>query len=255
MKLNRRHLLTGSATTIAGIAAYSFSGSLLGDVSIVTPARAEDLSTLNDPGPMGEKILGDENADVTIIEYASMTCGHCGSFHVNTMPGIKEKYIDTGKAKLYFREFPGDPRAAAAFMLARCAPEDRYFALIDLMFKQQATWVQSANVVDELFKISKLAGFTQEAFNACLKNQELLDNVLAVKNKAIEDYGVGSTPTFFIKAQNMKAICQSARCRKSSTRSFEERFETVFYCLAPASPFEQLVDPVWASDFVTGAAK
>lgn len=198
MKLNRRHMLMGSATTLAGFAAYSFSGSLLGDTSIVTPARAEDLSTLMEPGPMGEKVMGDENAPVTIIEYASMTCGHCGSFHNNTMPSLKEKYIDTGKAKLLFREFPGDPRAAAAFMLARCAPEDRYFPLIDVLFKQQAVWVQSANVVDDLFKISKLAGFTQEAFDACLKNQELLDNVLAVKNKAVEDYGVGATPTFFI---------------------------------------------------------
>ena len=198
MKLNRRHMLMGSATTLAGFAAYSFSGSLLGDTSIVTPARAEDLSTLMEPGPLGEMVMGDENAPVTIIEYASMTCGHCGSFHNNTMPSLKEKYIDTGKAKLLFREFPGDPRAAAAFMLARCAPEDRYFPLIDVLFKQQAVWVQSANVVDDLFKISKLAGFTQEAFDACLKNQELLDNVLAVKNKAVEDYGVGATPTFFI---------------------------------------------------------
>ncbi len=198
MKIDRRHLLMGSATTLAGFAAYSFSGSLLGETSIVTPARAEDLSTLMEPGPLGEKVLGDENAPVTIIEYASMTCGHCGSFHNNTMPTLKEKYIDTGKAKLLFREFPGDPRAAAAFMLARCAPEDRYFPLIDLLFKQQAVWVQSTNVVDDLFKISKLAGFTQEAFDACLKNQELLDNVIAVKNKAVEDFGVGATPTFFI---------------------------------------------------------
>lgn len=198
MKLNRRHMLMGSATTLAGFAAYSFSESLLGYTSIVTPARAEDLSTLMEPGPLGEMVMGDENAPVTIIEYASMTCGHCGSFHNNTMPSLKEKYIDTGKAKLLFREFPGDPRAAAAFMLARCAPEDRYFPLIDVLFKQQAVWVQSANVVDDLFKISKLAGFTQEAFDACLKNQELLDNVLAVKNKAVEDYGVGATPTFFI---------------------------------------------------------
>ncbi|MEL7429950.1 MAG: thioredoxin domain-containing protein, partial [Pseudomonadota bacterium] len=92
---------------------------------------------------------------------------------------------------------PFDPAAAAAFMLAECAGEERYFSMIDVLFEKQATW-KSGNVVEELFNISKLAGFTQESFNACLKNQELLDNVLSIQKKAAEDYGVNATPTFFI---------------------------------------------------------
>ncbi len=201
MNFSRRHLLLGSAAVIGGFAVWSKAEDFAGEFSPVTPAKAEDLSTLMDPGPMDEKMLGDENAPVTIIEYASMTCGHCGAFHNNTLPDIKKKYIETGKAKLIFREFPGDPRAAAAFMLARCTQDDKYFAMVDVLFKQQGIWVPSPNVKDELFKIAKLGGFTQEGFESCLKNQELFDNVLAVRKTAAEDYGVQATPTFFINGK------------------------------------------------------
>ncbi len=202
MKFSRRETLP-----ILGAAGIVAAGGL-GGLTIASPALAEDLSTLMEAGPLGEHIVGDPEAPVTIIEYASMTCPHCRTFHKDVYPEIKEKYIDTGMAKLYFREFPFDPAAAAAFMLAQCAGEDKYFTMIDVLFDKQATW-KSGNVVEELFKISKLAGFTQETFNACLKNQELLDNVLAIQKKAAEDYGVNATPTFFINgtkyAGNMSA--------------------------------------------------
>lgn len=190
MKLTRRNALTAigmGAVTATGLSALSLPGI----------ARAEDLSDLMEPGPLGEHIVGNPEAPVTIIEYASMTCPHCRTWHKEVYPVIKEKYIDTEIAKLYFREFPFDPAAAAAFMLAECAGEERYFSMIDVLFEKQATW-KSGNVVEELFNISKLAGFTQESFNACLKNQELLDNVLSIQKKAAEDYGVNATPTFFI---------------------------------------------------------
>lgn len=91
-----------------------------------------------------------------------------------------------------------DPRAAAAFMLARCAPEDRYYPLVDVLFKQQEQWAASANAVEPLMQISKLAGFTQESFNACLTNQKLLDDVNASRDRGAKDFGVNATPTFFI---------------------------------------------------------
>ena len=194
MKFSRRETLP-----LFGAAGVIAAGGL-GTLTTAAPALAEDLSTLMDPGPLGEHIVGDPDAPVTIIEYASMTCPHCRTFHKDVYPTIKEKYIDTGTAKLYFREFPFDPAAAAAFMLAECAGEEKYFTMIDVLFEKQATW-KSGNVVAELFKIAKLAGFTQESFNACLKNQELLDNVLAIQKKAAEDYGVNATPTFFINGE------------------------------------------------------
>ncbi len=197
MKLTKRETLSlfGAASVTAAGAVGGIDGFF--DAS---PAFAEDLSTLMEPGPLGEHIVGDPEAPVTIIEYASMTCPHCRTFHKEVYPTIKEKYIDTGKAKLYFREFPFDPAAAAAFMLAQCAGEDKYFSMIDVLYEQQSVW-KRGKVVDELFKIAKLAGFTQESFSACLKNQELLDNVLGIQKKAAEDYGVDATPTFFINGE------------------------------------------------------
>ena len=194
MNLTRRQTLPLFGA--AGLATVGVVGGP-GDLLAVKPAFAQDLSTLMDPGPFGEHVVGDPEAPVTIIEYASMTCPHCRRFHKEVYPVIKEKYIDTGKAKLYFREFPFDPSSAAAFMLAQCAGEDKYFSMVDILFEQQPIWTRG-KVVDELFKIAKLAGFTQESFAACLKNQELLDNVLSIQKKAAEDYGVDATPTFFI---------------------------------------------------------
>ena len=196
MKLYRRQFLEmAAASAITAGATASFIGFGAAD------ANAQDLSDLMTPGPMGEKWLGDENAPVTMIEYASMTCGHCKNFHEQILPGLKEKYVDTGKLRLIFREFPFDPRAAAAFMLARCAPDERYFPLIDVLFKQQREWARAEDPVPPLLKIAKLAGFTQESFEACLKNQKVLDSVLAVQKKAQDTYGVNATPTFFIQGE------------------------------------------------------
>ncbi len=191
MKITRREVLPVFAA--GGVTA---AGALNGlPILKSTPARA-DLSDLMEPGPLGERVVGDENAPVTIIEYASMTCPHCRAFHKDVYPTIKEKYLDTGKAKLFFRSFPFDPSAAAATMLAECSG-DKYFNMVNILYDKQATWSRG-KVVEELFKISKLAGFTQESFNTCLKNQELLDNVLSIQKKAAEVYEVNATPTFFI---------------------------------------------------------
>jgi protein-disulfide isomerase len=130
-----------------------------------------------------------------------MTCPHCARVAVDTMPEIKKKYIDTGKVRLIFREFPFDPRAAAAAMLARCAPKEQFFPLVDVLFKQQREWAAAQDPRPPLLQIAKLAGFTQESFEACLKNQQVLDNVMAVRDKAANDYGVDSTPTFFINGE------------------------------------------------------
>lgn len=167
----------------------------------VAPANAQSLDDLLAPGALPDMAIGEEGAPVTIIEYASMTCPHCATFHEQTLPAIKEKYVDTGKARLIFREFPFDPRAAAAFMLARCAPKEQYFPLIDVLFKQQRVWATADDPRPPLLQIAKLAGFTQESFEACLKNQQVLDNVMAVREKAAKDYKVDSTPTFFINGE------------------------------------------------------
>ncbi len=192
--LNRRHVISLAGAAAAGLA---FSGA---------PARAAapkpdgtvDAAKVAEPGKLKDMGYGKADAKVTIVEYASLTCPHCADFAAETFPKIKEKYIDTGKVRWIFREYPFDPRATAAFMLARCAPEDRYFPMVDVFFKQQATWAVAQDGEAALLQIAKLAGFTQESFKACLTNQQLLDDVRASVERASKDFGVNATPTFFI---------------------------------------------------------
>jgi len=160
-----------------------------------------DVEKLMSEGALPEMFEGEEDAPVTIVEYASMTCGHCANFHKNTYPELKEKYIDTGKVRLIMREFPFDPRAAAAFMLARCAPNGAYFPMVDVLFKQQATWARAENARAPLENIAKLAGFTQESFEKCLTDQQLLNDVNKVRERGQTEFEVNATPTFFINGE------------------------------------------------------
>jgi len=166
-------------------------------VAAPAPSGKVDMAKLLEEGALPEKVIGEANAPVTIVEYASMTCSHCATFHTETLPAIKEKYVDTGKARIIFREFPFDPRAEAGFMLARCA-DDKYFAMVDVLFKQQRNWAGVDNAREALLQIARLAGFSQEKFEACLTDQKLLDDVRAVRTRGANDFGIDATPTFFI---------------------------------------------------------
>jgi protein-disulfide isomerase len=160
-------------------------------------AGTVDMAKLLEPGKLPDQVLGKPDAKVTIVEYASMTCPHCAHFHATTLPLLKTKYIDPGKVRLVFREFPFDPRAEAGFMLARCSG-DNYFPMVDVLFKQQMQWAGVENAKDALLQIAKLAGFTQEKFEACLTDQKLLEDVRSVRDRGDKEFGVDSTPTFFI---------------------------------------------------------
>ncbi|MHA1548599.1 MAG: DsbA family protein [Alphaproteobacteria bacterium] len=164
-------------------------------------ARPDADDAIMVAGPLGEMTLGDASAPNVIIEYVSMTCSHCRDFHNETYASFKEQYIDTGKVYFIMREFPLDPLATSAIMLARCAPSERYFPMVGLMFEEQRNWAFTANPVTALQKLVKQAGISQEEFRACLTNQEILDGVLWVKNRGAEEFGVGSTPTFFINGE------------------------------------------------------
>ncbi|MBE0688789.1 MAG: DsbA family protein, partial [Anaerolineae bacterium] len=166
--MKRRTFLIGaSATTVA---------CALSSSAFAQPTEQELLA----PGALPDKVFGPDDAPVTIIEYASLTCPHCRTFHVNVWPGLKEKYVDTGKVRFIMREFPFDPRAEAGFMLARCSDE-RYFAMVDVLFQQQRSWAGAENAREALLQIARLAGFSQESFEACLTDQKLLEDVRAVR--------------------------------------------------------------------------
>jgi len=167
------------------------------------PQGTVDMAKLLQPGALPDEVMGKEDAPVTIVEYASMTCSHCAHFANTTFPELKIKYIDTGKVRYILREFPFDPRAEAAFMLARCS-KDNYFPMVEVLFKQQENWAPVPDAKTALLQIAKLAGFSQESFEACLTNQKLLDDVRAVQRRGAEEFGVDSTPTFFINGKMYK---------------------------------------------------
>ena len=126
----------------------------------------------------------------------------CRDFYKGVYQDLKKEYIDTGKIRFVFREFPHNEPAMAAFMLARCAPKEKYFPLIDLYFDQQDAWTQ--NPLDGLFKIAQLAGFTKESFDACLKNETVAKGILDVRNLAEQKFGVQGIPTFFLNGQRFE---------------------------------------------------
>jgi protein-disulfide isomerase len=202
MNLDRRYVLAaGGAVVIVGaVGWYGLRDRPLATRQVpgLSQASAQDLdlASLDQPPELGERALGEADAPVTIIEYASATCPHCARFHIDTFPAIKEEFIDTGKVRYVFREFPFDDLALAAFMLARCAPEERYFAIVDVLFEEQQSWTQSPR--EELLKIARMAGFTQESFEQCLENEEVAEGILEIRSTGAEQYGVNSTPTFFV---------------------------------------------------------
>ncbi len=145
--------------------------------------------------------LGAREAPVTIVEYASMTCTHCADFYATTFPKLKSKYIDPGKVRFILREFPLDPLAAAAFMLARCAGDDQRNAIVDLLFAQQKNWAFTDKPLEALAALLKQTGMSQNSFEACLQNDNLRDKVYKVHDRAAEKFGVTATPTFFINGK------------------------------------------------------
>ncbi len=151
----------------------------------------------------GTLVMGDPNAPVTMVEYASMTCPHCAAFHTGVLKDIKEKYIDTGKVKLEFREFPFDALGLRAAMLARCAGPNRVFGMLDVLFKQQLVWARSQDPMAELSRLGRLGGVSQSRFDACMQDQELADAVLANRLEGQEKMQVDSTPTFFINGDKI----------------------------------------------------
>jgi protein-disulfide isomerase len=197
VNIDRREFIIGTgALALAGAVLFRTLPDFVGQ------ALAQDFPAgeLLKEGPLEEMSQGDAKAPVTLIEYASMTCPHCATFHETTYPVLKTKYIDTGKVRFIFREFPLDQLAAAGFMLARCAGKDKYFPIIETLFGKQNEWVVR-QPLPPLLAIAKQAGFTEQSFEACLANQKLLDDISAVRERATKQFNVQSTPTFFINGK------------------------------------------------------
>src|SRR5947207_11910395 len=188
-----------SLTGLAALAGFS-------PLRLIAEAMAQSASDVAKPQSLPDIALGPANANVTITEYASMTCPHCAAFTEKVFPKIKSEFIDSGKIRFVFREFPLDIKAAAGSMLARCIAKDdapKFFAVTDLLFKQQNDWV-TKNTTETLTRIGKQAGLTQQQVETCLKDQSLLDKIAADQKYASEVLKVDSTPTFFVNGEKIK---------------------------------------------------
>ena len=200
MILTRRAFTAALSLTGLGLLAG------LSPLRLIGQAMAQTAADVAKPVSLPDMALGPANATVTITEFASMTCPHCAAFTEKVFPKIKSEYIDSGKIRFVFREFPLDVKAAAGSMLARCIAKDdagKYFAVIDMLFRQQNEWVLK-NTAETLTRIGKQAGLSQQQVEDCLKDQALLDKIAADQKYANEVLKVNSTPTFFINGEMLK---------------------------------------------------
>ena len=145
-------------------------------------------------------VIGDEDASITIIEYASLSCSHCADFHINTLPKLKEEFVDTGKAKIVFRDFPFNYPALLGSMVLRCVPEDIRFQYSNALYKLQSKWVvrENAKSTQELYKIMQSGGMTKEEFNQCIGDVDLENEILQGVISAQSEFNIKSTPSFII---------------------------------------------------------
>lgn len=167
----------------------------------ITPSGMVAEDKLLKAAGANELFEGAKNAPITIIEYYSLTCGHCADFYLNTLPVIRRKYIATGKVRLIEREFPYDARALAAFMLVRCAPKEQREALVKVLFNKFMDWVPADDAMTPLKNIAKLSGFSDKTFAACLANEDLLQKLKLSTKKAKTAFGLTASPTFFINGE------------------------------------------------------
>lgn len=172
-------------------------------------AAGVDLEAASAP-----RVIGNPDAKVSISEYFSMTCPHCARFHIEVLPQLKEKYIDTGKVKLEFKDFPLDQWALRASAMARCLDGKRYAAMVDLLMKKQATWARAENPFTELVKLGRLAGLSEERVQECMTDEKLLDFILNERLAATRDFDINSTPSFVMNGRKLDGVF--------SFESFEE---------------------------------
>jgi protein-disulfide isomerase len=197
--MNRRQIMMAGAA----LAAY---GSVSGGLLAPNPALAAEEIFEDD------RILGDANAPVTIIEYASLTCPHCAAFHGGTLQQLKETWIKEGRARLVYRDYPLDRVALTGSMIAHCFEQDQaFFAFLEMLYAEQRQWALAESPVEELAKRAKLGGIDRDRFNACLQDEDKLNRILEKAKHGQDSYKVSSTPSLVIGGELY-----------SGNRSFEE---------------------------------
>ena len=174
-----------------------------GNSAYASGAAGHTIESFDLEKALAPRFIGDENAPVKVDEYASLTCGHCATAHLQTLPAIKERYVDSGQVKLVYNDFPLNAAALDAAVIARCLPEERYFRFIDFLFRTQDQWAFSQNYQQSLRQNAKLLGATDELLDFCLANQELRQGIVAHMQAMAEKFEISSTPTFVINDEEV----------------------------------------------------
>jgi protein-disulfide isomerase len=199
--MNRRFVvLAGSAAVLAGGYALFSPRGVEPGVTFGSAAAQEAADTSR----VVEMTLGDANAPVTVVEYASFTCPHCRAFHDGPFKELKANYIDTGKVRFVYREVYFDRFGLWASMVARCGGPERYFGISDLIYEQQREWLgdgDPATIAENLKRIGRTAGLTDEQVDACLQDRGMAEALVAVYQENAQRDGIEATPTFLINGE------------------------------------------------------
>lgn len=153
---------------------------------------------------LSDRIEGDPSAPITMIEYASMTCPHCADFHTGPYKLIKKEYVETGKVKFIYRDFPLDRLGLAAAMMARCAPKERYFAIVNIIYQSQDSWARASDPAAALAQIAKLAGMSKKTFDACIIDKNIYEGVMKIRNDGDKKFNIKATPTILIDGKTFE---------------------------------------------------
>ena len=184
------------------------------------PAAAGNVSLAE---AVAEMVMGRDDAPVTMIEYSSLACPHCAAFHRDVLPKIKEGYIDTGKVRLIYRDFPLGGLALAAAMLARCGGREKYFGFIEVLFRSQAQWSRSDDPRRELARVARFGGISQKDFDACLVNEPLMTDIRERAADAQQKFGIDSTPTFLIEGEKIVGAQPFEAFRDAIEKALEKK--------------------------------
>lgn len=189
--MTRRQILVSGIGGLALLAAAP--------VLLTAPAALAESDALYDD----DRILGSLDAPVTIIEYSSLTCPHCASFHSNTLPDVKKEWIDEGKARLVYRHFPLDGLALRAAVVTSCMRDEAHFSFLDALFRSQNNWARSQDPLAALSQMARLAGMDQATFDACVGDEAKMDDILMRAREGAQTYDVQSTPTFIVNGKKV----------------------------------------------------
>lgn len=183
VQTRRRFLAQGAATSL-----------LIAGLPVIAQARVEASAER----AAEIRFLGKADAAVTVAEYFSMTCGHCGRFHRNTFPQVKTDLIDTGLIRFEMHPFPLDGLALRAHALCRALPTDSYFKMVDVLLDKQESWIGTADPVAELKKFAKFAGISSGAFDEIMQNRSYLEAIVQIRQDAVSQHQISSTPSFVV---------------------------------------------------------